>query len=162
MLLDSSFIQDIFSVPGALVTGFMIGTFLGGGSTMLYASLRLKHIFQRVWGEHVPRAAARSMTAMLLSSSVPLAIGVLAFVGLLVANVSVTGIILNWWAVVFVATCGLVTLGVHITAFISRKRREHSLRLEGRGMEGEEQSIRSRPLRVPKEAHEEEQGPMES
>jgi hypothetical protein len=163
MLLDSSFIQDIFSVPGALVTGFMIGTFLGVGSTLLYASLRIKHIYQRVRGGHVPRAAARSMTVMLLSSSVPLAIGVLALVGLLVANVSVTGMMVNWWAVVFVATCGLITLSVHITGFMVRKRRERSRRLEGRGMEGEAQSVRSRSLRQtarshpqPKEASEEE------
>jgi hypothetical protein len=82
--------------------------------------------------------------------------GVLAFFALLAGNVYVTGMILNWWAVVFIATCGLVTLSAYITVFMARKRREHLLRLEGRGMEGQEQNVRSRPLRVPKEAREEE------
>ena len=82
--------------------------------------------------------------------------GVLAFFGLLARNVSVTGMILNWWVIVFIATCGLVTLSAHIPAFIVRKRRERSRRLAGRGLEGEKQSVRSRPLAMPKEAREEE------
>jgi membrane protein implicated in regulation of membrane protease activity len=96
------------------------------------------------------------MTVSLCLSSILLAIGVLPFFGLLAGNVSVTGTMVNWWAIIFVTTCGLVTLGVYITAFVSRTRREQLLRSEGRGMEGEAQSVRSRPLPVPKEVREEE------
>jgi len=161
MLLDSVFFQGIFSIPGALVAGFVIGTFLGSGSINLYSSLRLKLVLQQTRGQDIPRSVARSMTVSLCLSSILLAFGVLPFFGLLAGNESVTGMILNWWAVIFVATCGLVTLSVYITVFMARKRREQSRRLEGRGMEGEEQRARSRPLPVPKEAREEEQGPME-
>jgi len=161
MLLDSSFIRDIFSVPGALVTGFVIGSFIGGGSINLYTSRRLKPLFQQAWGQDIPRSVARSMTVARRLNSILLTFSVLAFFGLLAGNVYVTGMIVNWWAVVFVATCGLVTLSAHITVFMARKRREHSLRLAGRGMEGEAQSVRSRSLPVPKEAREDEQGPME-
>ena len=144
----------------ALLAGLLIGTSIGGGSTLLYFSRRFKPVFRQVWGQHVPRSIARSMTVSLVLSSILLTFGVLAFFGLLARNVSVTGMILSSWAIVFVTTSGL-TLSVYIIVFMARKRREQSRRLEGRGMEGEEQSVRSRPLPVPKEAREEEQGPME-
>jgi len=105
------------------------------------------------------------MTVSLLLSSILLVIGVLAFVGLLAGNVSVTGMLLNSWAVVFVATCGLVTTSMHITAFIARKRRAKAVRkalgLEGTVMDGEQQRVRSRQRTRPNEAREEEQGPRE-
>src|SRR5229473_8372372 len=148
------FSQYYFSV----MAGLVIGTFLGGGSIILSNSRLLKHVSRQVWGQHVPRSFARSMIVSLVLSSILLTIGALALIGLLARNVYVTGMIVNWWAVVFVATCGLVTLSAHITVFMARKRREHSLRLAGRGMEGEEQSVRSRSLPVPKEAREDEQG----
>ncbi len=140
----------------AVMAGLVIGTFLGGGSIILSNSRLLKHVSRQVWGQHVPRSFARSMMVSLVLSSILLTIGALALIGLLARNVSVTGMIVNWWVIVFIASCGLVTLSAHIPAFIVRKRRERSRRLAGRGMEGEEQSVRSRPLRVPKEAREEE------
>lgn len=146
----------------AVMAGLVIGTFLGGGSLILSHSRRLKHISRQVWGQHVPRYFASSMMASLVLSNILLTIGALAFIGLLAGNVSVTGMILNWWVIVFVTTCVLFMLSAHIPAFIVRKRRERSLRLEGRGMEGEKQSVRSRSLRQtarsrsqPKEAREE-------
>jgi hypothetical protein len=157
MLGVTFFSQYLFAV----MAGLIIGMSIGGGSLNLSTSRRLKPIFQQAWGQHVPRYIARSMAVARCLSSVVLAFGVLAFFALLAGNVSVTGMILNWWAVVFIATCGLVTLSAYITVFMARKRREHLLRLEGRGMEGQEQSVRSRHLPVPKEAREEEQGPLE-
>src|SRR5258708_22908009 len=155
MLLES-FFQSSFSILEALIFGILIGMFLGGGGSNLYSSLRFKRVHYHKLGEHTQRALARPMKVTLFSSIVPLTLGVLGFVGLVVASVSVTGMILNRWTGVFVAICGLVALSMYLSMFMVRKRLERSRRLAGRGMEGEEQSVRSRSLPVPKEAREEE------
>ncbi len=117
MLFTEHFFNFLFTLPGGFQVGLIVGLLVGAGSMGLSLSYRAKQLLEST-GFPVRRYA----DVWLLLGTIFVVVGLLLFIGLLVAFVSLRKTLLDNWTLLFVATSLIIVLVITIPIVAVRRR----------------------------------------